>query len=161
MNVIASIFLSPQLWPIGLNGAPRTFKKYIYSKRKSIIGTVMEWIRAFLPQNTILVSAIINSRHESARGPIATHASQTQECIVMYLCSVGSFGLRRLYTEVRRPMLSVGFCTPTAAAAAVGTVASSSPLLSVTSPPTPRFCAEDLLKLCSSTLRRGQASTCH
>ena len=24
------------------NGAPRTFKKYIYSKRKSIIGTVME-----------------------------------------------------------------------------------------------------------------------
>ena len=35
------------------------------------------------------------------------------------------------------------------------------PLLSLTSPPRPRFCAEDLSKLCWSTLRRGQPSTCY
>ena len=35
-----------------------------------------------------------------------------------------------------------------------------SPLLSLTSPPRPRFCAEDLPKPCWSTLRRGQPSTC-
>ena len=34
-----------------------------------------------------------------------------------------------------------------------------SPLLSLTSPPRPRFCAEALLKPCWSTLRRGQPST--
>ena len=55
---------------------------------------------------------------------------------------------------------SVVFCTPTAAAAAVETAAGS-PLLSLTSPPRPRFCAEDLLKPCWSTLRRRQPSTCH
>ena len=34
-----------------------------------------------------------------------------------------------------------------------------SPLLRMTSPPRPRFCAEDLPKPCWSTLRRGQLST--
>ena len=43
-------------------------------------------------------------------------------------------------------------------AAAVGTAAGS-PLLSLTSPPRPRFCAEDLLKPRWSTLRRPQPST--
>ena len=38
---------------------------------------------------------------------------------------------------------------------------SCSPLLSLTSPPRPRFCAEDLPKPCWSTLRRGQPSTCY
>ena len=36
-----------------------------------------------------------------------------------------------------------------------------SPLLSLISPPRPRFCAEDLPKPCWSTLRRGQPSTCY
>ena len=36
-----------------------------------------------------------------------------------------------------------------------------SPLLSLASPPRPRFCAEDLPKPCWSTLRRGQPSTCY
>ena len=35
------------------------------------------------------------------------------------------------------------------------------PLLSLTSPPRPRFCAEDLPKSCWSILRRGQPSTCY
>ena len=35
------------------------------------------------------------------------------------------------------------------------------PLLSLPSPPRPRFCAEDLPKPCWSTLRRGQPSTCY
>ena len=48
------------------------------------------------------------------------------------------------------------FCTPTA----VGTSAGS-PLLSLTSPPRQRFCAEDLLKPCWSTLRIGQSSICY
>ena len=43
---------------------------------------------------------------------------------------------------------------------AVGTAAGS-PLLSLTSPPRPRFCAEDLVKPCWSTLRKGQPSTRH
>ena len=34
---------------------------------------------------------------------IHRHIFQTQECIVMYLCSEGSFGLRRSCTEVQRP----------------------------------------------------------
>ena len=34
-------------------------------------------------------------------------------------------------------------------------------LLSLTSPPRPRFCAEDLPKPCWSTLRRGQPSACY
>ena len=36
-----------------------------------------------------------------------------------------------------------------------------SPLLSLTSPPRPWFCAEDLSKPCWSILRRGQPSTCY
>ena len=36
-----------------------------------------------------------------------------------------------------------------------------SPLLSLISPPRPRFCAEHLPKPCWSTLRRGQPSTCY
>ena len=81
----------------------------------------------------------------------------------MCLCSVGSFGLRRSCTRGSAGDFSVCFfCTPStaAAAAAVGT-AVGSPLLSPTSPPRPRFCAEDLLRPCWSTLRRGQPSTCH
>ena len=35
-----------------------------------------------------------------------------------------------------------------------------SPLLSLISPPRPRFCAKDLPKPCWSTRRRGQPSTC-
>ena len=81
----------------------------------------------------------------------------------MCLCSVGSFGLRRSCTRGSAgDFLVFFFGTPTtaAAAAAVGTTVGS-PLLSLASPPRPRFCAEDLLKPCWSTLRRGQLSTCH
>ena len=46
----------------------------------------------------------------------------------------------------------------------VGTAACCSrcsPLLSLTSPPRPRFCAEGLPKCCWSTPRRGHPSTCY
>ena len=54
---------------------------------------------------------------------------------------------------------SVVLCSSTAAEE-VGTAAGS-PLLSLTSPPRPRFCAEDLPNPRWSTLRREQPSTCH
>ena len=93
-----------------VNGAPRTFFKKIYSKRKSIIGTVMEWIRAFLPQNTILVPAIRGTRPLGALSP---HVPNVRMHSHESLFSRKFWASKVIYRGSAADF-SVVFCTPTA-----------------------------------------------
>ena len=89
---------------------PHAHYSEIYSKRKSIIGTVMEWIRAVLPQNTILVSAIRGTRPIGALSP---HVPNVRVHSHVSLFSRKFWASKVIYRGSAVD-LSVVFCTPTA-----------------------------------------------
>ena len=118
------------------------------------------WNGRFCLKHTILVSAIWGARPLLLLSPSPHLPNVRVHSHVSLLRINRKFWASKVMYRGSAADFSAVLCTPTAAA--VGTTAAGSPLfLSLTSPPRPRFFAGDPLKLCWSTPRRGQPSSCH